>query len=65
MKKNKDAKNWKRRIKEFHFNITLIGEGRSEQAAWEDVCQGFIDNEHHLDKDDIISVTIQEREEED
>ena len=43
--------------KEFHFRITLIGHGESEEEAWEDVCQGFIDNEHQLDKNDIVGVT--------
>ena len=46
-------------MKEYHFQITLIGTGDTPEDAWEDVCEFAAEapgNLGDLDKEDIVKV---------
>ena len=46
-------------MKEYHFQITLVGEGNTPEEAWQDICRYTGESESSLgdfDKNDIIEV---------
>ena len=50
-------------MKEYHFQITLVGEGNTPEQAWQDICKYLSESENSLgefDKDDIVKIIEQE-----
>jgi len=51
-------------MKEYHFQITLVGEGNTPEEAWEDICKyvgnGGKSSLGEFDKNDIIKIMEQE-----
>jgi|TARA_R110000796_G_scaffold214819_2_gene330806 hypothetical protein len=46
-------------MKEYHFQITLAGEGSTPKEAWKDICKHLSESENSLgefDKSDIIEI---------